>query len=301
MKKIFKFILIITTILVFSGCNKNEENGLKIITPSGTPLFILGDLLESEDIEVVANPQILQTALANNELDIIICPITMGISSYNSGNENYLLSTVITCNNSYLISRKENEISSLELELNGITSFNEKNTPGLLTMQYANKISDKIKLSFENNVNLVTQAFLANKAKYVIVSEPQLSKIESQVNINIIDISSELEIKFAPQAAIFVKKGIEKTNKYNEFIKKIKENYNLLNNDCIGYVEKIKKIDNDFFNSLEKDILVKAITRANVCFYEAKENKSEIELFIKQLDKYNNLYNGKMPDEKFYI
>ena len=303
MKKIIIIILLIITALSTFGCKKDEEkpSDVSIITPSGTPLFALGNLLSNlENLEIVNDPTLLQTALIKGETDIVICPLTLGTNLYLNKKSSYKLFSVITINNTYLVSNSTiTDYNSLNNET--IVSFNENNTPGVMTKMFLSKHNITAEVIYEANVNMATQAFLSGNTNYAVVSEPQLTQIEMKKDISYIDLSDSVEADFIPQAVLFVNANKTNDSEVLKVLNQIELNVKEIQNNTSDYITTLLGTNNQFINTLGSQVLERALPRSNISFYKAKENKETIIQFYNYLNETINLFKGNIPDEDFYI
>ena len=116
MKKIFVVISLLCVSLFISGCSKNKlEEEVSIIVPYGSPYLAIGGLLENENlkIEAVNGAANLQTAFVSGSHDIVIAPINLGAKLFNGGKSAYKIASVVTLNNTYIVTKEENKLDSI--------------------------------------------------------------------------------------------------------------------------------------------------------------------------------------------
>ena len=305
MKRIFKyFVLILMLVLSITlvACKDFEPTRrVSVIMPSGTPVLALGGVMDGEnDIEVVTDTTLLQTALVTKQVDIVICPLTMATNLYLKGKSTYKLEAIITTNNAYLISK--NDLSDYS-SLNGkfIVGFNEQNTPGIMLKMFLEQNNIQATVQFEANVNASVNAFTNGNAEYALVAEPQLTKLKNaNPNLNVLNLGELVSETFVPQAAIFVNSDTCKDENVVHFLERIKENIEFMNKKPNEYIDSVFN-NHPYFNQMGADVLKASIPTANVGYYKASKNKDAINAFYKNVDKYvNNFFGGKTPDENFY-
>ena len=304
MKKIVLYLLMAFMACVLIGCKPEftPTARVSIILPNGTPTLALGELLKSEnDVEVVTDTTLLQTALTTGSTDLVICPLTMATNLYLKGKSTYKVEAIITTNNTYLVSRNALEPYS---NLNGksIVGFNEKNTPGIILKMFYNQNNIEANTQYEANVNASLNAFQNGNTEYAVISEPQLSQLQKTVSdLNILNLGEIVTKDFIPQAAIFVKADKAEDENVKYFLNQIKNNLKEMNENPEEYANKLMGIDYAYFNNLTKEVIVSSIPRMNLQYLKAKEYKRVIEQFYSLCDTYcNNLFGGSVPDENFY-
>lgn len=304
MKKIVLYLLMAFMACVLIGCKPEftPTARVSIILPNGTPTLALGELLKSEnDVEVVTDTTLLQTALTTGSTDLVICPLTMATNLYLKGKSTYKVEAIITTNNTYLVSRNALEPYS---NLNGksIVGFNEKNTPGIILKMFYNQNNIEANTQYEANVNASLNAFQNGNTEYAVISEPQLSQLQKTVSdLNILNLGKIVTKDFIPQAAIFVKADKAEDENVKYFLNQIKNNLKEMNENPEEYANKLMGMDYAYFNKLTKEVIVSSIPRMNLQYLKAKEYKRVIEQFYSLCDTYcNNLFGGSVPDENFY-
>lgn len=304
-KNLIKFMslfMIVIAAFILSGCKKEFEPTRKVsvIMPSGTPVLALGGLLNEEnDFEVVTDTTLLQTALTTNDVDVVICPLTMGTNLFLKGKSTYKLEAIVTTNNAYLISNESLEYSNLNGKT--IVGFNENNTPGIMLKMFIEQNAISAELQFEQNVNASVSAFTTGNAAYAVVAEPQLTKLkQANPNLNVINLGDKVSSTFVPQAAIFVNSRTRDDINVIHFLKKVEENIKFMNEKPSEYIESV--FDNHpYFKTMGSEVLIKSIPTTSVDYLKASSHKASINEFYKNIDKYaNNMFGGKTPDDSFY-
>jgi ABC-type nitrate/sulfonate/bicarbonate transport system substrate-binding protein len=199
--------------LSFASCgNVKVENEVKVITPYGTPFLALGGLLEEENVKIdaVNGADGIKAALVKGEYDVVVAPINLAAQLYNKGNSKYIIDAVVTMNNAYIVTSSENKLDSIN-DLNGqkVAAFGAAGIPGnVLKTLYKNNNLDASLIDFSlASSSQVYAAFAGNtlEAKYVLMSEPEISKlvVNDKKDIKTLDLTKELGID-VPQACILV-------------------------------------------------------------------------------------------------
>ena len=303
MKKILNLLVILLGVIVLVGCNKNEnslENEIKIITPYDAPHLALGGLLEVDNlnIEAVNGADNLKTALLKGTHDIVVAPINLGATLFNGGKTNYKVAAILTTNNAYIVTKKENKLDSLN-DLNGekVLAFGQTGVPGsLLKRLYSD---------YELDINNVDFTFASSSAvysvfsegstdaKYALMSELQISKLVliNKIEVKTLDLCSVLGFN-AVQACVFVNPNSNNLDDVNKVLELIEENVNWLNANPEEYASKVVSL-NRVFEATTKEVIIRGIPLANITYKNAKEYNDEI-------DNILSIVGVKQPDDSFY-
>lgn len=302
MKKIVLVICLLLSSLCISGCNKNKlEDEVSIIVPYGSPYLAIGGLIEVENlkIEAVNGAQNLQTALVSGSHDIVIAPINLGAKLFNGGKSNYKIAAVLTLNNTYIITREENKLESIEdLENEKVLGFGQTGIPGSILTKLYNENSfldiNNVDFTFASS-SAVYSVFSGGSSdvKYALMSEPEISKLVLNDNIKVktLDLSELLDANVV-QACVYINPNSENLKEAEKVLSMIKDNVSFLNNNPNEYVDKILSLDRTF-NETKKEVLVRSIPLTNIVYKEAKEYKNEINNIL-------SILGVKNPDDSFY-
>ncbi len=302
MKKIFILIIAIFT-LSFFGCQKKIEEPTEkptVILPGGSPLISVAKILEDADYQIVAGPDLFPAEFKKAERDIIIAPIIIGTKLYIASASNYKLHSIIGWGNLYLVSRTK--ITSLtELEGKSVVAFGENATPGIILKTALGSVNTN--LNFLASVTDVVGPFKTKKYDYALISEPVLERLISSSEgetLHIFDLSKAEGLPKVAQFGVFVNpNSTDKVGVVN-FLSKIEENVDNMNNDPTLYANLIVPK----FESLQAftpELLANAISRMNLLFVSSKNAKTDFLAFINFLNSKNpNLIGGEVPNEGFY-
>lgn len=301
MKKILSFILLtIMSLSLFSCGNVKLENEVTIITPYGTPFLALGGLLNEENVKIdaVNGADGIKTALVKGEYDVVVAPINLAAQLYNKGNSKYVIDAVITMNNAYIVTAKENKLDSInDLKNEKISAFGASGIPGnVLKTLYKNNNLDESLIDFSlASSSAVYAAYAKNtlEAKYVLMSEPEISKlvVNDKKDIKTLDLTKELGID-VPQACILVNPNSDKQEDIDSLLKIIENNIKSLNKNPEKYADEILPLDRTF-EAMTKEVIVRSIPLTNIVYKEASNFKTEINNILTILGVPN-------PSEEFY-
>lgn len=283
---------------------KKEE--VKILTPAGTPLMAIGGLIGSDGvtIESVNGPELIKTEIVKDNYDMIIAPLTMGATLSIAEKTTYKLDTVLTTNNTYIISKGTTTLTNIsDLVGKKLIAYGQNNTAdiALKNALIKNEIDiNDIDITYEADVATATSTFMnGSDFDYCLTAEPQITnlKVKKGATLNVLDLSNYMS-STVYQAGIFVNPNANQT-RCDEVINEIKENVGYLNENPSEYASKV--VDkNAFFTNLGVEALTACIPNANLVFIKAKENKALINAYFEELNAANpNILKGMVTDE-FY-
>lgn len=219
MKKVVFSLLSI--FLLICGCNDTNKNNkeLKIIAPSGAPSIAFYKYINDDNFITNSLPSNIQASMVNGEYDVAILDVVGGINIINKG-ASYLLTSVITFGNFYLLSLGNDENETIDEE-DIIVSFGQNTTPDLIYKSLFPDISIDYYLNGVSEVSAVAiSGLIDNKTvNYVFIAQPVMQKV-LQTNENTFiyaDIKELFEEKYQtdgiPQAGVFIKKSLIESNK----------------------------------------------------------------------------------------
>lgn len=219
MKKVVFSLLSI--FLLICGCNDTNKNNkeLKIIAPSGAPSIAFYKYINDDNFITNSLPSNIQASMVNGEYDVAILDVVGGINIINKG-ASYLLTSVITFGNFYLLSLGNDENETIDEE-DIIVSFGQNTTPDLIYKSLFPDISIDYYVNGVSEVSAVAiSGLIDNKTvNYVFIAQPVMQKV-LQTNENTFiyaDIKELFEEKYQtdgiPQAGVFIKKSLIESNK----------------------------------------------------------------------------------------
>ena len=304
-----KKINLLLPLVFLIGCAPVDETTINIFAPNGTPSLALAnyyeDYKDSYNIfDLGAGPDAVTAAFANleNKYDVILAPTNIGATFYNK-TKKYLLYQTIVWGNLYIAST-EKITSFSDLENQTIIMYGENATPGIVVkILISHHQLKNITLDFTGSDDeTVGSLLLANKAKYVVIAEPSLSKIKKQnPDLNVLDLQNEWKNLTGstsyPQASIFVKASLK--GKIDNQLQKItKSVLDTIANPQKTALKAVKM--SSTFNELGTEILTSAIPN---CHYEINEKQKEaIDYYFNVLNDLGKsaMYGGTIPNEDFY-
>lgn len=301
--------LVITLLLSFIlvGCTKyKEKEEIKILTPMGTPALSQIYIEKEKEaynykIDAVQGSDPLAAAFTSKSYDFIYAPLNLGAKLY-INNKNYkLLATVVDCNY-YLVMKSDKDFTLNDIKDKNIVIFGESAMSGIVSRYVfeKNSLSD-LNISYVNSVQDSMSAFIADKSIVALVSEPQLSTLESKVEgIKALSMKEEYtkasNEKNLPQAALFVRSDLDKEIA-KRYLDHLKDSAKKINRNK----EEASELGSTLYPSFTKDTLLNAFPRSEINVLSAKDAKDKCESFFNLLNGYNPKILGGTVDESFYF
>lgn len=194
MKKFSLFILLFTlltscgqsnlTSSLNSQTNTSEDssiqdNDISVLAPSGTPALALANYIADHQNDVtIGGADLLAPAFLSNSYDVIIAPLTVGVTTYNKGST-YKYYRSLVWGNFYIVSKTISDIS--ELSNGEILAFQKGNTPDVIlqTILKSNGI-DNVDITYASDVASAVASFVSGGSDTIIIAEPQLSNLKKK-------------------------------------------------------------------------------------------------------------------------
>ena len=245
MKKIISILLIILS-LAFFGCEKEENyNRIKVILPSGTPLVAVGGLLldENYEFEVVGGADLLTAALAKDEYDVVIAPITAATKLHLLGKSAYKFASVITTGNNYLVSKNGSTALS-DVAGRKILAYGQNNTPDIVLKAVLEANDLEATIEYQVAVSDIVPFIVQNTGDYdyYLTAEPTLTQLKLKYGqeLTVIDLQESLkeEIDVIPQAGIFVLEKEDNKKEIARFLELVEKNIEYLNEIAKNIIKK---------------------------------------------------------------
>lgn len=286
------------TMAACGGTSNNDEDiarsdePIKVLTPMGAPSLAMLGLYGNDkvSIDTVDGTDVLTAQLSKDgDYDIIVAPINMGANLLSKGKSEYLLSSVVTWGNLYIVGSDENALTSEGT----FAAFGEKAVPQKVLMSSVDMKSIVPEIKYFNSANEVQAQLLSKKANVGMLAEPAATATiakakEKGIDLKILkDLQKEYKEKNNmkslgyPQAAIFVKKGSE--NKVASYMRDAEKFVNeTATSDENAIVKAVEKATPDKLGIPNAQIASKTWTRQNIKFVKASVVKKDIETFLKQ-------------------
>lgn len=281
-----------------SQTSKNEEEEtkkeepIKILAPMGAPSLSMLGLYGNENvtIDTVDGTDVLRAQLAktDGEYDAIIAPINLGAVLLSKDKSEYLLDSIVTWGNLYIVGTDEAALQSEGM----FAAFGEKAVPQkvLESSMDISKLTPEIR--YFNSANEVQAQLLSKKAAVGLLAEPAATATiakakEKGISLKVLkDLQKEykeknnMEQSGYPQAAVFIKKGSE--DNVAAYMKEAEQFVTKADDDTIA-----KAVDTATVEKLgipSAQIAQKTWARQNIRFEKAAGVQKDIELFLKQFN-----------------
>lgn len=295
--KFLKGLLVAAMTFTLAACATKVEKAepIKVLAPLGAPSVSLLGLVENENVtlDTVDGPNVLSAELTkeDSDYDMIIAPINLGAGMIVKGKSQYVLDSVVTWGNLYIVGTDESSLT----EEGTFAAFGEKSVPQKILISSMDVKLLKPEITYFTSANEVQQQLISKKSNVGLLAEPAVTATiakakEKGVELKIIkDLQKEYQIKNNtdsvgyPQAALFVKKGCE--DKVKPYIEEASKFVNETALKEEAAIEKtIEKITPEKLGVPNSKIVKKTWERQNIKYVKANEVKDEISLFLKQFN-----------------
>ncbi len=276
--------------VVLTNCRQDQ---IKVIVPYGSPSYTTMYLDDTYDVSVVLGADPLVAAFGSKDYDVIIAPTNLGAKFYNI-NQTYQIAATIVWGNLYLISKDQISIDDLANET--IYAFGQNQTPDIILNEILADHNQSPTVTYQSSASEVISLFKTNERGIYLVAEPQLSILEQDQSISILDIQvlyQEMTGSHAyPQASVFVHKDL--SDKDVENIK------NDISHSMVNLVNKDNEAEVSDALDIDIHILSDVLSRSNVYYQEVSDIKIDIENYLKMIINQNQNLLDALPDESFY-
>lgn len=267
-----------------------KEEPIKILAPMGAPSLSMLGLYGKEDvtIDTVDGTDVLRAQLAkkDGEYDAIIAPINLGAALLSKDKSEYLLDSVVTWGNLYIIGSDE---AALQKE-GMFAAFGEQAVPQKVLESSIELSTLMPEIRYFNSANEVQAQLLSKKAAVGLLAEPAATATiakakEKGIELKVLkDLQKEykeankMEQSGYPQAALFIKKGSE--DKVAAYKKEAEEFVKKADDASIAKAVETATVEKLGIPSVQ--IAQKTWERQNIRFEKARDVQKDIALFLKQ-------------------
>ena len=331
MKK--KLILIVTILCVtvsLIGCgNKNEPSNtkadnkieetteVKIVVPDGLPAIASAKLIKENkeikknyktDYTIEKTSENIVSSVLKGYPDIAIVPSKVAATQYNKG-ALYEIAGTVGWGCFYLVST-DGEISLENLRGKEIYNIGKGLTPDIVTKSVLKDMGygdEDFNFSYVSGVTELAPTVIAGKTPYAVLPEPALTQVLSKNNkVSIILDLNEIwkeknnsEYGF-PQSTVIVKKDFADKNKefIDEFLDKLEESCEFAEKGT----EELGSFCEEIGVSANKDIIPKAMEKANIDYEGIDDTHKEYNSYFEKLNSFDaSTIGGKVPDEAIFM
>lgn len=335
-KKLSLILSVLFTISAFTGCGakkaevkndakpevkqeqKAQAKSLKVFYPDGIPALTVAKLAKEnpsidENItisyELQKTPDALVSKILSGEADIAIVPSNLAAQAYNK-NMPYKLAATSGWGSFFLISTEDiksfNDIKGKE-----VYNIGKGLTPDIVFKYILSKNSinpDKdVNITYLNSATELAPTFISGKSKIAVIPEPMLTNVtmkkpDTKIIFNLNEEWSKItgNANGYPQSSLIIKKDLIENNKefVEGFLAKYKESIEWANQNP----EKLGEYAQELKMSMNKEVVQKSITRANIKYVDIKDSIKDYEDYFKALFEFEpKSIGGKLPDEGLYM
>lgn len=317
MKKIIQLVTIMIVSIFLVSCSSGESKleNINIIFPDGTPAVAISKFVnentEVDGVKIEANIQKTTDALVaevlKGKVDMAVVPSNLALQAFKKDLD-YKVAATIGWGSLYLISTEE--ISDIK-DIKGKEVYNTGKglTPDIVCKEILNAkgINESdVNYTYVSAASELAPLIIAGKAKFAVVPEPILTTVMNKnPNIKII---LELNKEWAdindvdkgyPQATLIVKESFYNDNKKiaNKVLKSIEDSVKWVNENP----SKVGDICENIGITIDKNIVEKALERANLRFYNIKDTEEEYKVYFKALEDNEQSSEGNIEYEEVFI
>lgn len=317
MKKIIGFITMMISSILLLSCSSGEVKveSINIVFPDGIPAVAISKFVNEntiiDEVKIEANIQKTTDALVaevlKGEADMAIVPSNLALQAYKKGLD-YKIAATIGWGSLYLISTED--IKDIK-EIKGKEVYNTGKglTPDIVCKEILNNKGieeSEVDYTYVSAASELAPVIMSGKAKFAIVPEPILTTvITKNPNIKVI---LELNKEWAdvndvdkgyPQSTLIINESFYNENKKvaNEILEEIGASVSWVGENQ----SKVGEICETIGVTIDKNIVEKALERANLKFYNIEDTKDEYKIYFKFLEDKEQSGQGNTEYEEVFI
>lgn len=284
MKKIINLLLV--CLLVFTtGCTtEKEETAYSVLCPEGAPtlafLSSYNSIIEEGKFDVTKGTDqlIAEFNKSDSEYNVIVAPINVGAKLTAKEDSQYELAGILTWGNLYIVGTDESELNK-EGE---ILLFGEGAVPQ--KVYEASQFKTSLESKYLSGADLVSSALASGQATVGLLAEPAVTATIAKAKQNNIELkvladlqevyktNTNQETYGYPQAALFVKKGLDASDLTDEL-----KAYTADMSEAETY---LNEITSAALGLPAEKVVISSLPRQNVKYVEADEVQEEIDTFL---------------------
>ena len=321
-KKLIVFVLLTLVSTTWTGCSKakqiEEPVTLTVSVPDGIPALTMTKMIKENtqigdnitlEYTIEKTTDALAAKVLSKEADIAIVPSNLAVQAYNKELDYHIAATG-SWGSFYLIT-EENIEDITKLKGKEVATIGKNLTPDLMLRHILGLkgiIPDQdVVINYLNGATELAPNFIGGKISIASVPEPMLSMIMSKKPETHIILDFNEEWKNAhgsengyPQSSLIVKKEVLEAHK--EFIGLLLQEYE----KSISWGNENPKELGEYAQGLDlainKEVLPKALERANMKYVPVEQSKDDYSEFFKVLFEMEpKTIGGKIPDEGIYF
>ena len=264
-------IWLLSAVLILSGCQVHQTNTLDILVPTGAPTIAFLSLVDDYHVETCTGSDVLVAEMSKQESDyeVIVAPINLGTKLISQKQTAFELQGVLTWGNLYIVGKEDVLIGEGDLGLFGSAAIPEK-------IYRDSQIETSLNPIYYHEATQVASDLLAGKINAGMLAEPLASatmKKAQATNGDVLKILYDFQESGGyPQAAVFVKKGIDATRLYKALLSLSKADVETA----------LTKVDLEKMGLPTSDIVLESYERQNIRFKQIQDCQKEVEQFLIQ-------------------
>lgn len=317
MKKIIGFIIIMISSILLLSCAAKEVHieSINIIFPDGMPAVAISKFVSEntiiDKVKIESNIQKTTDALVaevlKGEADMAIVPSNLALQAYKKGLD-YKVVATIGWGSLYLISTED--IKDIkDIKGNEVYNTGKGLTPDIVCREILNNKGveeSDVDYTYVSAASELAPVIISGKAKFAVVPEPILTTVmDKNPNIKVIlELNKEwTDInnvdKGYPQSTLIINESFYNENKKvaNKLLEEIEGSINWANENQ----SKVGEICKTIGITIDKNIVERALERANLKFYNIEDTKDEYKIYFKFLEGNEQAGEGSSEYEEVFI
>lgn len=317
MKKIIGFIIIMISSILLLSCAAKEVHieSINIIFPDGMPAVAISKFVSEntiiDKVKIESNIQKTTDALVaevlKGEADMAIVPSNLALQAYKKGLD-YKVVATIGWGSLYLISTED--IKDIkDIKGNEVYNTGKGLTPDIVCREILNNKGieeSDVDYTYVSAASELAPVIISGKAKFAVVPEPILTTVmDKNPNIKVIlELNKEwTDInnvdKGYPQSTLIINESFYNENKKvaNKLLEEIEGSINWANENQ----SKVGEICKTIGITIDKNIVERALERANLKFYNIEDTKDEYKIYFKFLEDNEQAGEGSSEYEEVFI
>lgn len=325
MKKLLSLFIAVLTmfcVAVLPACSQKIEGDFSVVAPDGAPALAIAKFIaDDENFEtdatfhysVVSSTEI-NGAIVRDGAEFVIMPINLATKLYtNNGKEDYVLASVLTHGNFYVMSKSEittpNDLIGRVVFVPNpgkVPDWTFKAALSGLDIEYVESdqaVDGKVAIKYFNTPQEFNAMLIQNPNAIGLVPEPAVSVLKGKGVNAVLDLQEmyDSENKTYPQAVLMVKASV--VNQYPSLINKIKnkfaDNVSWVKENTVEAVRVIKaKFDATTLNP--DTITSSTIDGCKIYWQTAEQAKNQVNEYITRITAINSVAASAVNDAFFF-
>lgn len=317
MRKIWKSMMILGTVLAFTGCSNEAASKTEPIHvaalngPTGMGIVKLIDETEQYQVTLYQNPDEIVGKVVSGEVDVACVPSNMASVLYNKtkGTEAEVgLLGVNTWGVLYLVENNAGVIKMEDLKGKTVLASGKGSTPEFvfseILAQNGLKLGEDVKVEYLANHADIASTLASQEGIVALLPQPFVTTVlakneQVRVAMDLNTLWEDITQTKLPMGTMIANKAYVKGNEkaMTQFIKDYGDSVIFVNNNGDEAAELIVKhqiIPN-------KELAKKAIPECHITWVEANQAKESLVPFYEVLKMQEpKAVGGQLPDEAFY-